>query len=589
MTKAFLILALGMAFTPLHAGILQRGKVQLICHRTSNRDMPENTLEALALAARMGCNIVELDIRKTLDGQLVLHHDGYLERLTEGMGDVELTSLDELELLDYGGWMSDRFAPMRIPRFTDALRVAREHGIGLDLDIKQKGEGPAIFAALRSEGMLERVIFGDDDGNADDLRAIYPAGNQDPAVWLGPDCTAAQVDVLHAEGKFVVANFSANLHEMDLPAMRAAVAAGVDAINVDYPRLGADAVGRPVESKLAALAATASTGTVEQRTAAIRELSYYPGFPMQQLFARWLRDRDARISRAAAVALVTARPATPPGIFIDALSASEASARLNAAWALGITHTPATAELLPLLQYGDPVELKEVLLAISRCPGDVPSETLLPFLANSVPTVRAAAALALARHQPDVAAHAVPDLLRREEERSAAEYARYLERGKPKLTQSEIDPIVEQYREHIKLIHAIEVLPPRIALPLLTTEAFRSAADPSHVTSQLAGYGLWDRIAANPSLAIPALDSPDIEVADRAEWMLVKADASVLPMVRAAVHNATPAARMRLIDILAWQGDITALPLLDQLQQSDPQDHDLLQWATQKIHTLRFQ
>jgi glycerophosphoryl diester phosphodiesterase len=370
--------------------------------------------------------------------------------------------------------------------------------------------------------------------------------------------------------------------------MRAAVAVGVDAINVDYPRLGADAVGRPVESKLAALAATASTGAIEQRTAAIRELSHYTGFPTQQLFARWLRDRDQRISRAAAVALVTARPVTPPQIFIDALSASATSARQSAAWALGITHTPATANLLPLLQHTDPAELKEILLALSRCPGDVPSETLLPFLASKVPTVRAAAALALARHQPDVAAHAVPDLLRRDQERSAAEYARYVERGKPKLTQSEIDPIVEQYREHMKLIHAIELLPPRIALPLLTTQAFRSADDPSHVTSQLAGYGLWDRIAAKPSLALPALDSPDIEVADRAEWMLIKADPSVLSTVRAAVHNATPGARTRLIHILAWQGDTASLPLLNELQQSHPQDHDLLEWAIRKIETLRF-
>src|ERR1700759_2448887 len=106
---------------PAHAGILQRGKVQLICHRTANRDLPENTLEALALAARMGCNIVEIDIRKTADGQLVLNHDDFLERLTGGMGTVELASYDELQLLDTGVWMGERFAGMRIPRFAEAV------------------------------------------------------------------------------------------------------------------------------------------------------------------------------------------------------------------------------------------------------------------------------------------------------------------------------------------------------------------------------------------------------------------------------------------------------------------------------------
>ena len=154
-------------------GILQRGKVQLICHRTSNRDMPENTLEALALAARMGCNIVEVDVRQTLDGELVLNHDGILERLTEGMGNVEQTSSDELALFDTGASMGERFAHMRIPRFIDALRIAREQGIGLVLDIKEKGEGPAILECITRRGHVERVIFG---GESDDVRALYPDG-----------------------------------------------------------------------------------------------------------------------------------------------------------------------------------------------------------------------------------------------------------------------------------------------------------------------------------------------------------------------------------------------------------------------------
>src|ERR1700679_3331288 len=77
------------AISLAHAGVLQGGKVQLICHRTANRDMPENTLESLSLAGRMGCNIVEIDIRKTVDGELVLNHDDFLERLTSGMGNVE--------------------------------------------------------------------------------------------------------------------------------------------------------------------------------------------------------------------------------------------------------------------------------------------------------------------------------------------------------------------------------------------------------------------------------------------------------------------------------------------------------------------
>ncbi len=519
---------------------MQRGKVQLICHRTANRDIPENTLESLALAARMGCNIVEVDVRRTLDGELVLNHDGYLERLTDGMGDVENTTLQELQLLDFGGWMSNRFAPMRIARFSDTLRVARELGIGLALDIKQKDLGPAIFAALQREGMLERVTFGGEDGNADELHRLYPAASRDPVEWLGPECTEAQVKKLHSAGKFVVANFSANPHEMDLSAMQAAVAAGVDAINVDYPRIGADAVGRPVEAKVAALVQSTLKGSTSQRAAAIQELSQYDGFPTKEIFIRCMRDADDRISRAGALALVTAHPSAPEEIFVEALSASSMSARKNAAWALGITHARSTRNCWKGWMQKILRNLREVLLAISRSPGQVPAEALLPYLQSETPTVRAAAALALAAHQPTNAAAPIVNLLKREEQRSAADYSAYARRGKPKLTQAEIDPIIEEYREHMKLIHALELLPPEISRPLLIDEAFRFAEDSSHVTALLAGYGLWDRIAGDPAAAIAALGSPEIEIADRAEWMLVKAAQRCLHRYGIWLHRQSP-------------------------------------------------
>jgi glycerophosphoryl diester phosphodiesterase/HEAT repeat protein len=578
-----LIFLLASTFSSAHAGILQRGKVQLICHRTANRDMPENTLEALAYAARMGCNVVELDIRRTLDGHLVLNHDGYLERLTGGIGSVEVTSSDELELLDTGAWMGRRFEHMQIPSFDDALDVAREQGIGLMLDIKEKGEGPLILEALQRHGMLERVLFG---GEWEEVRPLYPAANSDPVKYLEPGCTAEEISALHEQGYFVVANFSANAHEMDMPAMRGAVAAGVDAINVDYPRLGADAVGRPVEAKINLLVRSASTGTVPARTDAIRELSRYQDFPIEHFFEAWLHDSDDRISRAAAVALVRARPQTPAQVLIAALSAPEATARKNAAWAIGMMASPATESLLPLLKDKDPEVVREALLALSRCPGDVPADVLVPFLSNDILTLRSVAALALARHHPEVAAIVIPALLKREEQDVARDYAEYVRRGKPKLTQQEIDPITETYCEQMKLVQALEYLSPVDALNTLASQAFRPVDDYSQVTALVGGYQLWDRISANPSLAIEALASSDGVVADRAEWVLVKAGPSVLPAVRDALHSANSTSRQRLIRIVAWQGDGASLGVLQELRGSDSGDVQLIDWAVQKIHTI---
>jgi glycerophosphoryl diester phosphodiesterase len=449
--------------------------------------------------------------------------------------------------------------------------------------MKTKGEGPLVFAALQRHGMLERVIFG---GEWDDIRPLYPAANSDPVKYLPPGSTADQISDLHHDGYFVVVNFSANSHEMDLPSMRAAVAAGADAINVDYPRLGADAVGRPVETKLADLAHSAESGSVQTRAAAIRELSRYQGFPTQQLFAHWLRDPDNQISRAAAVALVIARPQTPISVFVDALSAPEKTARRNAAWALGVLGAPATVALLPLLNDNDPPIIEEALFALSRCSGDVPADRILPFLGNDTLSVRGAAALALARHQPQVAAHELPILLARAEQHGAQIQAQHVHGAT--YTQQEIDSITANFREQMKLVQAVELLPSNDARDLLATQAFHTLDEHSSMNALVAGYQLWDRIAADPSGAVQALSSPDAKVANRAEWVLVKANPSVLPELRESLRSATPATRERLIRILAWQGDSEALPLLRELQQSNPKNRALIDWAMEKIQTLSF-
>jgi glycerophosphoryl diester phosphodiesterase len=580
-----LILALTTAAAqPAHCGVFARGQVQLICHRTANADMPENTLESLTLAARMGCNVVEIDLTRTLDGQIVLHHDGLLERLSDGMGVVEETYYQELALLDAGSWMGSRFGVMRIPRFEDALRVAHEQGIGLYLDLKSKGIGPQVIALLQREGMLDKVRFG---GEWDDVKAIYPKANQDTVISVSPGVSQEEIAAAHRDGKFVIASFFANHHDMDLAGMRAAVASGVDALFVDYPRLGADAVGRPVESKLAALAKKANEGAAANRAAAILELSQYDGFPTEKLFERWLLDADDKVSRAAAIALVTSHPPAPAASLQQALRSESASARKNTAWAMGMLGAPAES-LLASLSDHDPRVLQETLLALSRCPGRVPAEKLLPFLSNPSALIRGAAALALARHQPQAASTAVPEALKKDEQLIAEDYARFVQRGRPKLTQQEIDPIVTMYRGQMKLVQAGERLPERDSLALLEGQAFRSVEDYSLVAGLVSGYRLWDRMSEDPSAAITALGSSDTDIANRAEWILVKAGPAVLPAVRDALQSGDAKTRERSIRILAWQGDSGAVALLKSISQSHPEDNRLIDWAIEKIQALTF-
>lgn len=554
------------------AGILSRGPARMMCHRTANTEMPENTLASLELAALMGCSVVEVDVRMTLDGELILQHDGFLERLTNGLGEADKSYFEELEYLDAGSWMGSRFSGLRIPRLVDALHLAKKYGIALVLDIKQKESTPAILALLRDEQMLDKVRLG---GEPDD-----------PTIFVESSITRQEIEKLHQEGKVVVANFSANGREMDLADMREAVADGVDWINVDYPRLGADAIGQPVETKIAALVKTADTGRSLDRAKAILTLAHFQGFPLQSLFHRWLLAQDDYISRAAAIALLSLRPAAPDSLFTNSLSAPSAAARKNAAWILGLRAAPVVPLLLSLLNDQDLRVLREALLALSRCPGDVPANRIEPFLSHSDALVRGAAALALAKHHPEIASQAVRRALRQEEEAVAEQYAPYIGHGAPRLPPAEIAAAVNHYRALMKLAESGSFLKQQDAQPFFEQQAFRSVQDYSATVGPVAGYQLWDRVAADPRATIAALTSEDVTVAERAEWIVIHAGPDVLPSVRPLLESATPAIRERAVTIVAWQYDVQSLPALRALRDSGKIPPAVADWAIKKIQGM---
>jgi glycerophosphoryl diester phosphodiesterase len=363
------------------------------------------------------------------------------------------------------------------------------------------------------------------------------------------------------------------------------VAAGVDGINVDYPRLGADAVGRPVERRISELELAANSGTSESRAKAILALSRYRGFPLEHEFARWLLDPDDQVSRASALALVTARPQPEPSVFVEALRSEHRAARANAAWAVGILRAPASM-LLPLLHDSDPHVLQEALMALSRAPGDVSTEVLSPLLSNEAAAVRGAAALALARHQPETALDAIAAQLRLEMNASMKLGEEYERRGKPQLTTPEINEISGRFRCQMQMLQALSLLKGIGATKELEQLAFEPGKEFTQYDNIVAGFKLWDRIGADVQPAIEALGSTDQQAADRTEWMLVQAGPAVLPDVRKALGREDVAVRRRAIRIVAWQGDTGSLERLKAMLKTDAQDADLLSWAIGKVESL---
>lgn len=112
-------------------------KENLIAHRGASAYAPENTLEAVRLAAKMGAKWVETDVQLTADGQLVMIHDATLDRTTNGNGFVVRTRLEDIKTLDSGGWYSAEYEGARIATLEEYLITILEEGLNLQLELKE--------------------------------------------------------------------------------------------------------------------------------------------------------------------------------------------------------------------------------------------------------------------------------------------------------------------------------------------------------------------------------------------------------------------------------------------------------------------
>ena len=77
-------------------------KPAVIGHRGARGHAPENTIFGFERALELGADALELDVRATRDGVIVVMHDATVDRTTDGSGRVEELSWDEIRGLDAG-------------------------------------------------------------------------------------------------------------------------------------------------------------------------------------------------------------------------------------------------------------------------------------------------------------------------------------------------------------------------------------------------------------------------------------------------------------------------------------------------------
>src|SRR3990170_1910122 len=142
----------------------------VIAHRGASAVAPENTLPAFEQAAALGAEAVELDAKRTLDGEVVAFHDRTLHRTTGGEGSVGSRSLRDLRRLDAGAWKSDAFRGTPIPTLGEVLEtVGRRLLVNVELSDYwgvQARLVERVVEIVRAHRMTGRVLFSSFDSGA---------------------------------------------------------------------------------------------------------------------------------------------------------------------------------------------------------------------------------------------------------------------------------------------------------------------------------------------------------------------------------------------------------------------------------------
>lgn len=132
-----------------------KDRIQICAHRGYWKDAPENSIKAIELAIENKIDIIELDVRMSKDGKLLLMHDASIDRTSNGKGKV--AGLSYQTLSEYRLYHGLELTSEHIPLLAEALAAARGK-IYIDLDVKITNY-KLIYDMVKLYGMLSQVMF----------------------------------------------------------------------------------------------------------------------------------------------------------------------------------------------------------------------------------------------------------------------------------------------------------------------------------------------------------------------------------------------------------------------------------------------
>jgi len=123
-----------------------------IGHRGAAAHAPDNTLLGIRRAAALGADMVEIDVQRTADRQVVLAHDAHLRDVDGRYWPIQQSTLAELRQIDLGDGE-------RVPTFAEALDVCQEEQLGAYIELKDGAALAGVLATLREKKAVGHCIL----------------------------------------------------------------------------------------------------------------------------------------------------------------------------------------------------------------------------------------------------------------------------------------------------------------------------------------------------------------------------------------------------------------------------------------------
>lgn len=131
-------------------------KLVVIAHRGSHLKFPENTLAAYEDAIKEGVDYVEIDLRTTKDGHLVIMHDESATRMTGKKGLIKDLNYSEIRDLKIKSTNKEDATTYRIPDFKSVLNLCKGK-INIYLDFKE-ADVEKTYRLIKEAGMQNNLV-----------------------------------------------------------------------------------------------------------------------------------------------------------------------------------------------------------------------------------------------------------------------------------------------------------------------------------------------------------------------------------------------------------------------------------------------